>query len=700
MIVQEDLIKNSKSDKYLKIKLPLKVHLMGGDSTGWALDQDFATTHFALSSLPEIIQLTSLKDADVVHAVWEEPLLALNPALLDGKRILCHACNDIFKTLEHSFMLNSYATIGRWVAISKKAQRDLASLNVDSCYIPYTLDTSHFHQKISIKRIRELQKQYCIPYDTYVIGNFMRDTLGENLQMPKPQKGAEVFISIVKKLHDLGLPIHVLLAGPRRHWLIHHFQKDKIPFSYAGQITTQDDYSLNLLSQDKIGELYHLIDVNLVTSRWEGGPRCVLEGAATRTKVVSPAIGMALDILEPYCLYDAVDSAVEILFRDIKNDFLASTLGVQYDRFVTDFIPSSNIYSFKKLYQHIDEIEPFNSQSQTFFPARQSTFQSFRHRLKKRIKGYCSKNSRTYSVRIGLWHKYFKPPYGGGNQFMMALQKAIQQHGVKVSFNKISPSVDVHICNSAWFDVEKFQKGSAKRPLKIIHRVDGPIALYRESTWDEDNRIYDLNNKWASATVYQSAWCYQKMLALNFQPVRPLIIHNAVDSDIFHKKNRITFNVNRKIRLISTSWSDNPKKGGPFYKALEDKLDWSRFSYTFVGNVQQKFDKIDHLSAQNSQKLAEILRQHDIYVMASESEACSNALLEALACGLPVLYIEDGGNGELVGFGGLPFRNIDQALENLERLVQGYEMFQDGIYVDSITDIARKYLDLAEKLMS
>ena len=680
---------------------PFKVHLMGGEQTGWALDQDQATTRMALSELPDLVEFSSLKDADIVHTVWEEPLLGLDPLQLEGKRIICHVCNDVFKTFENAFMLNACHTVGLWVAISRQGTKDLTSLGLKNTYIPYTLDTTNFRPEISNDRLKELQQRYSIPKDHYVIGNFMRDTLGVNLNLPKPQKGAEIFFDIVTKLYYDDLPVHVLLAGPRRHWLINQFTKAGIPFSYAGKITTADDIDINILSQDEIGELYHFIDVNLVTSRWEGGPRCVLEGAATKTKVVSPAVGLAPDVLEPECIYTNIDSCMEILKKDIQKHSLDFTKEIQYKRLVKQFVPVVNISRFREVYARIEEIPKFNAVRQQSISAhRFSPGKRLARLVRKKIKSYLTGNTKVYSLQIALWHQFYKPPYGGGNQFMMALRKAMRRLGVKVFVNQAPSSVDVHICNSAWFDVKKFKAISRRHRPSIIHRVDGPIALYRGSTWDEDNRIYDINKEWASATVYQSGWCFKKMLNLNFNPVRPIVIHNAVDDRIFHRNGKIPFSAKRKVRLISTAWSDNPRKGGPFIKSLEEKLDWDRYEYTFVGNAQEQFENIRHIPPQNSRLLADTLRQHDIFIMASESEACSNALLEALSCGLPVLYLDDGGNGELVGFGGLPFISQEEALENLDRITKEYDLFEDAIYVDTIETIARRYLDLAERVMT
>jgi glycosyltransferase involved in cell wall biosynthesis len=167
-----------------------------------------------------------------------------------------------------------------------------------------------------------------------------------------------------------------------------------------------------------------------------------------------------------------------------------------------------------------------------------------------------------------------------------------------------------------------------------------------------------------------------------------------VDSEIFHSRGRIPFDPNRKIRLIASSWSNNPRKGGPTYKWIEKNLDWNRFEFTFVGNVSEKFERARHIPPVSSEELSDLLREHDIYITASRNDPCSNALIEAMACGLPALYINDGGHPELVGFGGLPFENEEEIFPQLEKLVDDYESFQRMIVVSAMEDVAGKYLAL------
>ncbi|MFH1634449.1 MAG: glycosyltransferase family 1 protein, partial [Chloroflexota bacterium] len=80
------------------------------------------------------------------------------------------------------------------------------------------------------------------------------------------------------------------------------------------------------------------------------------------------------------------------------------------------------------------------------------------------------------------------------------------------------------------------------------------------------------------------------------------------------------------------------------------------------------------------------------------NDPCSNALIEALACGLPALYLNDGGHPELVGFGGLPFDNTNEVLPQLDVLVENYEMYQNLIVVSSIDDVTKDYLTLFEHI--
>jgi glycosyltransferase involved in cell wall biosynthesis len=171
-----------------------------------------------------------------------------------------------------------------------------------------------------------------------------------------------------------------------------------------------------------------------------------------------------------------------------------------------------------------------------------------------------------------------------------------------------------------------------------------------------------------------------------------VVIPNAADPEIFHSRGRQPFNVDRKIRLISVSWSDNLNKGAPVYQWLDDHLDWGRYEYTFVGRSPVSFQNIHTLSPITSEALAKELRQNDVFITASRNDPCSNSLIEALACGLPALYLGSGGHSEIVGEAGFAFQSAEEILQLLSRLIADYSQRQALIRLPSIAETADKYL--------
>ena len=81
---------------------------------------------------------------------------------------------------------------------------------------------------------------------------------------------------------------------------------------------------------------------------------------------------------------------------------------------------------------------------------------------------------------------------------------------------------------------------------------------------------------------------------------------------------------------------------------------------------------------------AELLRGQDAYVAASLDDPCSNALLEALACGLPALYRRSGGHPELVGEAGVGFDGAEDAPAALDRLAADLESSRAAIVVPAL----------------
>ncbi len=667
-----------------------KVFLTGGDEIGWALDEDLKLIKEAIENM---VELVDLPNCDVVHTAWWEGLTRWPKESLMGKRIICHVPGEPFRYFTLPGHRIAMPMVGRWVTRTKQAASQLAGIGISSDLIPYLVDVNTFAPlPPDSDALRSLRSEWGLPVNAYIIGSFQRDTEGSDLRSPKLAKGPDVFLEILLGLKSRRLNFHVLLAGPRRHWLLGKLREESIPFTYVGQLTDTDDIDTNAVPRSTLNLLYNLADLYIVASRSEGGPHSILEAAACGCKIISTPVGTAPDILEPSCIFGYPDQAIQIIEKDMSADFLAATMKVHFKRVNSNHRPESVKPLFQKLYERLEEVPKFQVGKESRSgakTARGGVSSHYNH------ESHSPKGNPT----IGLWHSFFKPPYGGGNQFMLALRKALATRDLDVRENELRDGIDAYILNSIHFDVDRFMEFSLRHKLNVIHRIDGPIHLIRGYDREKDELCFQLNERFASATVLQSAWTYQRIVDMGYHPVSPMIIHNAVDSDIFHARGRTRFDRNRKVRLISTSWSNNPRKGGPTYRWIEEHLDWDRFEYTFVGNASEKFERIRHLPPVSSDELAELLRNHDIYITASRNDPCSNALIEALACGLPALYLNDGGHPELVGSGGLPFEDEEEILLQVERLVEHYESFQRLIAVPQMEDVAEKYLALVRELV-
>lgn len=293
---------------------------------------------------------------------------------------------------------------------------------------------------------------------------------------------------------------------------------------------------------------------------------------------------------------------------------------------------------------------------------------------------------------ITIFHKFKKPPYGGGNQFLLALAKELKRQGHDVGDNTLGRKTKAVIFNSFEFDKRKLRLGK-KYHTRMVQRLAGPIGVYRGTDIQIDKDIWELN-KFADATIFISNYSFNKYKELGLDFINPHVILNACDPNIFYRKSNTSDIGDRKIRLIATAWSNNPKKGGQILSWLDEKLDHDRFELTFVGRTKATFKGAKLIEPVPSEELANILREHDIYIAPSEDDPCSNALIEALTCGLPAAYRISGGHPEIVKEGGEGWTDEESLIKAIEKIATNIESYRDKIQVNTIEQVTKKYLEV------
>ncbi|ASQ91574.1 glycosyl transferase family 1 [Prosthecochloris sp. GSB1] len=153
--------------------------------------------------------------------------------------------------------------------------------------IPIGINRTYFTPATDETR-SSVRKKLGIPMDAVVIGSFQKDGEGwkEGLT-PKLIKGPDIFLETVAILKRSVPELHVLLTGPARGYIRHGLEKLNIPYVHR----LLDDYT-------EIGTHYRALDLYIVSSRDEGGPKAVLESMACGVPLVSTKVGQATDLVD------------------------------------------------------------------------------------------------------------------------------------------------------------------------------------------------------------------------------------------------------------------------------------------------------------------------------------------------------------------------------------------------------------------
>jgi glycosyltransferase involved in cell wall biosynthesis len=103
---------------------------------------------------------------------------------------------------------------------------------------------------------------------------------------PKLLKGPDTFVDVVDGLRERIPGLSVLLTGPARGYV--RRELDRLGVRHTHFVAA---------SPVELARAYHSVDVCLVTSRQEGGPKSVLEAMATGVPLVSTRVGQAAELV-------------------------------------------------------------------------------------------------------------------------------------------------------------------------------------------------------------------------------------------------------------------------------------------------------------------------------------------------------------------------------------------------------------------
>lgn len=153
--------------------------------------------------------------------------------------------------------------------------------------IPIGVDLTRFHPPSPQER-QAIRAKLGIPEDVICIGSFQKDGNGWGEgDTPKLIKGPDVFLECIAQLAKSYPKLMVLLTGPARGYVKNGLEKIGVPYRHQ---FFQDYYA--------VAEYYHALDLYLITSRNEGGPKAMMESWASGVPLVSTQMGMPADWMQ------------------------------------------------------------------------------------------------------------------------------------------------------------------------------------------------------------------------------------------------------------------------------------------------------------------------------------------------------------------------------------------------------------------
>jgi len=299
-------------------------------------------------------------------------------------------------------------------------------------------------------------------------------------------------------------------------------------------------------------------------------------------------------------------------------------------------------------------------------------------------------------MKVFLSYDITNNPCGGGNQFLRNLGDFLLSSSLLTN----KPREADLILYNGHHKIEQTLQIKKRFPEKIfIHRMDGLQKLYNSEN-DSRQDISIQFNKISSGTIFQSNWAKLKFKEYGFEPENSTVIPNAANPELFntnHPKEKC-----KKTRLLCTSFSPNINKGFKFYETLDKELNFKKFNFIFIGNkpADIEYKNIKCLPPKSTVEISEYLKTTDIFVSATVNDCCSNSIIEALSCGVPVLGKNSGGNPELVKEGGLCFDSINDFKQKLDLISKDVDFFRKKITINNAEDIFLKYISFFKKCIN
>lgn len=344
--------------------------------------------------------------------------------------------------------------------------------------------------------------------------------------------------------------------------------------------------------------------------------------------------------------------------------------------------------------------------------------------LKKNIKIYFNlKRSFSREIKGKVKGGLSFAGIGGPTTFMKNLQKYLDKKG----FPYLNSPKRAKVLFSLDTLPKKILDSHKKRGGRVVQRLDGIYypSKHQEKYVQLNKDIQDIYLNYSDFIIFQSQHSKDQCFALFGEKKNSqyTVIVNGVNKSVFYPEPLPRTELHEKIKFVTTGSFRNMDMVEPIIMALDRIQGKIDFEYFLIGPVQNKKilgylnrSYLTYILEKDQRKLADLLRNSDIFIYSFLNPPCPNSVLEAISCGIPVVGFDSGAMAELLFFSkgllALVSRDVFQKYEDFdpEKLaekillaVKNFSLYKKRAMeystLFSFEECGKKYMEVFQRLI-